>query len=91
MGDRTALRGTLTLAEVLSRSTGGLRLSLVRSGVVAYDLFAWREGFLGKRAFVRVLVAFREQPSKELSMQLRGVLVIDGDLRGVKGLDQATY
>ena len=31
-----------------------------------------------------------EQPSKELGMQPRGVLVVDGDLRGIQGLDKAT-
>lgn len=65
-------------------------MSLVRSGVTAYSVFARRKGSLGKRALIRVLVVFGEQPSKELSMQLRGVLIIDGDLGGVEGLDQAT-
>jgi len=32
----------------------------------------------------------REQSGKELGMQPRGVLVVDGDLRGVQGLDQTT-
>jgi hypothetical protein len=32
----------------------------------------------------------REQPSEELGMQLRGVLVIDGDLWGIQCLDQTT-
>jgi hypothetical protein len=45
---------------------------------------------LGKLALVRVLVMLREQPSEEFGMQLRGVLVIDGDLWGAQSLDQPT-
>lgn len=30
-----------------------------------------------------------KQPSKELGMQPRGVLVIDGDIRGIQDLDKA--
>ena len=35
-------------------------------------------------------MAFLKQPSEELGMQLRSMLVIDGDLRGIQSLDQAT-
>lgn len=43
----------------------------------------------GKLVLVRTLVILREQPGEEFGMQLRRVLVIDGDLRGVQGLYQS--
>lgn len=79
----------MTLTEVRGRSAGRLRVSLVQCGVTTDGLFARGEGCLGERVPVRVLVEFHEQPSKELSMQLRSVLVIDGDLRRIQGLDQS--
>jgi hypothetical protein len=45
---------------------------------------------LGKLILGRVLVVFREQASKEFGMQLRSVLVVDGNLGRAQGLDQAT-
>jgi len=53
-------------------------------------VLTWRKGRLGKLVLARVLVKLREQSGKELCMQLRGVLVIDGDLGRVQGLDQTT-
>jgi hypothetical protein len=58
--------------------------------VTAYGLFARWEGRLGNLVPVRVLVLSHEQPSKELSVQLRGVLFIDGDIRGIQDLDESS-
>lgn len=53
-------------------------------------MFARRKRRLSKLILIRILVILREQPSEELGMQLRGMLVINGDLGGVQGLNQAT-
>lgn len=53
-------------------------------------MFTRRKGSLRELVLIRVLVVFREQPSEELCMQLRGMLVIDRDLWGTQSLDQTT-
>jgi len=77
------------MTEVLCRSAGRLRLSLVWCNIPAYRKFARWEGRLGNLVFVRVLVEFCEQPGEELCVQLRGVFVIDGNLRRTESLNQA--
>ena len=65
---RRTLGGPGTTTEVLSRSTGGLWLSLVRGRVLANGLLARRKGGFGQLVLVRVLVMFHEQPSEEFGM-----------------------